>query len=100
MFTLRGLISLVTFFGCLGGLHQIGLVTPETSRSAIALMVGAYVLSLAALIAVMTWIHDIERLRKSDNRWIAVFADAVAMLLFVLLLFVAIGAVSSLLRRM
>ena len=93
-------MSLVTFFGCLGGLHQIGLVTPETSRSAVTLMVGAYGLSLAALVAVMTWIHDIERLRKSDNRWIAIFADAVAMLLFVLLLFVAIGAVSSLLRRM
>lgn len=100
MFTLRGLMSLVTFFGCLGGLHQIGRVTPETSRSAVTFMVGAYGLSLAALVAVMTWIHDIERLRKSDNRWIAIFADAVAMLLFVLLLFVAIGAVSSLLRRM
>lgn len=99
MFTLRGLISLVTFFGCLGGLQQIGRVTSETSRSAVTLMVGAYGLSLAALVAVMTWIHDIECLRKSDNRWIAIFADAVAMLLFGLLLFVAIGAVSSLLRR-
>ena len=100
MFTVRGLLALVTFFGCLGGLRQIGLVTPESTRAAVAIMVGAYALCLAALVSVMTWIHDIERLRKSDNRWLAVFADAVAMLLFVLLLFVAIGSVSSLLRRM
>ena len=100
MFSLRALFALVMFFACLGGLWTLSSVSPQSPNVAIIALVGAFGLSLAALLSVMTWIHDIEQLRKNENRLLAVFADATAMVMIVILLSIAIRTVYLLLGRL
>ncbi|MGI9471739.1 MAG: hypothetical protein ACR2NZ_09425 [Rubripirellula sp.] len=73
---------------------------PHSLGGATAALLGAFGLSLTALLSVMTWIHEIEKIRKGENQWLAVFADSTAMIMFVALLGVAMTTIYLLLGRL
>jgi hypothetical protein len=88
MFSIRGLLAVTLFFACLIALGGLGTID-GMDRNGVFKVSLAVAMHLIAFLSILTWIHELEQLRRENRRYLVAFADTTAFLMFAGQLFMA-----------
>ena len=81
MYSIRALLCVTLFVACMTALGQLGIASDWHGQLPIALL-AATLLNLIAFGSILQWIHEIEQIRRDQQRYVVLFADATAFVMF------------------
>ncbi len=89
MFSIRALFAVTLYVACITALVQLGAVVVAGQKGSAAGLFAAIGIHLAAFWSILTWIHEVEQLRAGRRKWIVLFVDVTAFLMFAVQLVMA-----------